>query len=515
MKKPFFVLIFLCAFCIIRAQQTPVLPLPNDIIRSTGVFDYSKEMEVKIMRGDEGTKQVSKQLLAFLSAKKVNVISSSPNTVYLNLQKEKTLTTEAYELNITPHQITITGATNAGLFYGMQTLFQLMNADTSKQIACMQIKDAPAFAYRGMHLDVSRHFFGPDVIKQYLDVMGKLKLNYFHWHLTDDQGWRMESKKYPRLTEKGAWRTEKDGSRHGGYYTQEEIKEIVQYAKERFITIIPEIDIPGHSSAIIAAYPEFGCYPDSIQVPNTFGIKENILCPSDATFRFLADILEETTNLFPGRYFHIGGDEVPTKQWEQSERGKTYAAAHNLKPDAFHALFIERMQETLSSKNKDLIGWGEILETSPAKEITIMSWRNTKAGTEAAEKGHRVIMTPRTFCYFDYPQDWDDEKKGIYMTYLPLDKVYNFNPLDKIKSKEAQKKIWGGQACVWTEFIEDTETLQYQIFPRIVAMSESLWTNNSGKNYADFEKRLKSQKNYFVKEKELPPVDLIRFKPKK
>jgi hexosaminidase len=391
----------------------------------------------------------------------------------------------------------------------------MLRTDTTKSLPCLTITDEPAFSYRGMHLDVSRHFFEPAVIKKYLDVMAKLKLNQFHWHLTDDQGWRIEIKKYPKLTETGAVRTEKNGSTHGGFYTQEQIREIVQYAKERYITVIPEIDFPGHASAIIASYPELGCYGQQIQVPNTFGIKEDILCPSDSVIQFLKDVMDEVCVLFPGKYIHIGGDEVQAKHWNESPAARSFSAEKNIPVKKMHAYFIEQIAAHLAAKGKKSIGWGEILDSELTKDITVMSWRGTEAGIKAANQGNDVIMTPRQLTYFDYHQDWDEEKKAIYMIYLPLNKVYGFDPYSKVKSAEAKKHVIGGQACLWTEFVETEDKLFYQLYPRVTALAECLWTKKSDKNYGNYSKRLKALKHYFVKERELPPIDMVRIKPKK
>ena len=516
-----FLYLFFIAFCcipLLMKGQVAVIPMPNEIKVGEGKFNYSKGVSIKIIRGDDPTKRIVQQLTDSVKAKKINILPIAPGTLSININLQlpanSTIAAEGYTLDITPTVITISSTGNAGLYYGMQSLLQLLRADTSRSLNCMTINDQPAFLYRGLHLDVSRHFFGVDVIKKYLDVMAKLKLNQFHWHLTDDQGWRLEIKKYPKLTEVGAWRTEKNGKKTGGFYTQDEIRQVVQYARERFITVIPEIDLPGHSSAIIAAYPELGCYSKSIDVPATYGIKEDILCPSDSTFQFIKDVMDEVCSLFPGKYIHIGGDEVPTKHWQESSTGKKFALDKSISAKQIQSYFLQQTEDYLAKKDRKCIGWGEIMNGTVSKDVTVMSWRGTSAGIKAAKLGNDVIMTPRQLTYFDYHQDWDEEKKAIYMVYLPLDKVYGFDPLSKVKGAEAQKHILGGQACVWTEYIEDEERLQNQIFPRITALAECVWTKKANKNYTDFYNRLTSLKNYFVKEKELPPVDLVRIKPK-
>jgi hexosaminidase len=514
MKKHFTLFLIALLFLIPGSKaQISIIPKPNSLKYTSGQFSYAKGIDIKIIRGDEPTKLLFQQLTEFIKSRKIPVVQFSTTTINLNLLQASAsdIPADGYTLTIAPNNITIASTGNTGLFYGMQSLFQVLKPDSVKTLPCVQITDQPAYAYRGFHLDVSRHFFGVDVIKQYLDVMAKLKLNQFHWHLTDDQGWRIEIKKYPKLTQVGACRKDQPACQ---FYTQEEIKQIVQYAKERYINIIPEIDVPGHSSAIVAAYPELGCYHQQIEVPVTFGIKENILCPSDSTFLFLKDVFDEVSALFPGKYIHIGGDETPIKPWEDSEAGKAFSAQKNISAKEFQSYFLQQIEQQLSAKGKKCIGWGEIMDGKVSKDITVMSWRGTSAGIKAAEQGNDAIMTPRQYCYFDYQQDWDDEKKAMYMIYLPLDKVYSFDPASGVKDDKIRQHILGGQACVWTEFITNAETLQYQVYPRIVAMAECLWTKKSNKNMRDFNQRLRSQKNYFIKERELPPIDLIHFKSK-
>jgi hexosaminidase len=510
-------LIVLFLFCAKTNAQVSIIPKPNDIKYNAGIFSYAKGFDIKIIRGDDATKLIQKQLTDFIKEKNIPLVAFATTAVTLNLLQPKAtdIPSDGYTLTVSPTTIAVTSSGNAGLFYGVQSLMQLLKKDSVKTLPCLEIKDNPAFVYRGLQLDVSRHFFGVEVIKQYLDVMAKLKLNQFHWHLTDDQGWRVEIKKHPNLTKIGGCRYLKDSTEYCGYYTQEEIKQIVQYAKERYINIIPEIDLPGHSSAIIAAYPQLSCYNQKISVPNTFGIKNDILCPSDSTFQFLKEVFDEICVLFPGKYIHIGGDEVPVKQWNQSETGKKFSSENNIPAKNIRSYFLMQIEQQLAAKGKKCIGWGEIMDDKISKEITVMSWRGISAGIKAAKQGNDAIMTPRQYCYFDYFQDWDEPKQGIYMTYLPLDKVYSFNPLSKIKDSITQQHILGGQACLWTEFIDNPQKLEQQTFPRITALAECLWTKSSNKKFTDFEKRLKAQKNYFFKEKEMPKIDMVRIKPKK
>lgn len=517
MKKYFILIFFGILFSAhLTYSQGSIIPKPNSIKYKDGNFNFTKGLDLKITRGDEGTKLLFKQLQDYVKLHNIPVVQFSTTTITINLLQAGTsdMPAEGYILNISPNNISITSSGNAGIFYGMQTLFQILDQNAMKILPCMEINDRPAFSYRGFHIDVSRHFFGVDVIKQYLDVMAKLKMNQFHWHLTDDQGWRIEIKKYPKLTQVGSCRTEKNGKEVCGFYTQDEIKQVVQYAKDRFINVIPEIDLPGHSSAVIAAYPELGCYGQKISVPNTFGIKDDILCPSDSTFLFLKNVIDEVCALFPGKYIHIGGDETPTKQWDESEKARTFSREKNIPVKEIQAYFISEVEKEAAAKGKKCIGWGEIMDGKISKDITVMSWRGTGAGIKAAEHGNDAIMTPRQYTYFDYQQEWDEEKKAIYMTFLPLDKVYSFDPAASVKDEKIRAHILGGQACVWTEFIDNADKLQYQVFPRIVAMAECLWTNKSNKKFKDFENRRRDLKNYFMQEREIPPVDNLHFKPR-
>ena len=353
----------------------------------------------------------------------------------------------------------------------------------------MDITDYPAYQWRGMELDCSRHFFPKKVIEQYLDLMAQLKLNVLHWHLTDDQGWRIEIKKYPKLTETGAWRTEKDGSRYGGYYTQEDIKEIVAYAAARYITIVPEIEMPGHSTAAIAAYPGLSCEAGDKKVPNAWGVKKDIYCPNEFTLQFLKDVLDEVCTLFPGKYIHLGGDEAPKKYWKKSEMAQALMKKEKLQnEEQLQAWFMKQMQEYVAAKGKQAIGWGEVIKGGIDDSLIVMSWVDKHAGRKAAKLGNPVIMSPRFFCYFDYPQSLKDKRPSWWMTYVPLRKVYRFKPACKSLSQEENKRILGGQANVWTEHITDTSQLWTHVYPRLYAMSEALWSG--GCNCRDFKRRL-------------------------
>ncbi|MEP6945161.1 MAG: family 20 glycosylhydrolase, partial [Acidobacteriota bacterium] len=358
--------------------------------------------------------------------------------------------------------------------------------------------------YRGMHLDVSRHFFSVEFVKKYIDLMSQYKFNTFHWHLTDDQGWRIEIKKYPRLTEIGSKRPESvkgrelnpyvgDGVPVEGFYTQEQIKDVVAYAKARYITVIPEIELPGHSSAALAAYPELSCKPDQkYKVQTTWGIFKEVYCPTEKTFAFLEDVLSETIALFPDSpYIHIGGDEVLKDMWKESPEVKELMARENLKDvNEVQSYFVRRMEKFINSKGKKIIGWDEILEGGLAPNATVMSWRGIKGGIEAAKAHHDVIMTPTDYLYFDYAQGDPASEPLNIGGYVPLEKVYSYDPIPKELALDEAKYILGAQANIWTEYIPNEKQLEYMAFPRMLALAEVNWTSPENKNFADFQRRL-------------------------
>lgn len=448
---------------------------------------------------------------------------------------DPTLKEEAYTITIDKKKAVILASSDAGILYAIQTLKQLLpesiygtKADnTSKwELPCCQIKDAPRFGYRGMHLDCSRHFWTVDEVKKVLDVMAMVKINRFHWHLTDDQGWRAEIKAYPALTEVGAWRSETivgyqawhnepdyeyDGVRYGGYYTQDQMREIVAYADKLGITVIPEIDLPGHMIAALASYPWLGCFGKSIetgqpyQVWTKWGVSPDVLCPGkETTFSFLETVLSELCDIFPGEYFHIGGDECPKTAWAQCPDCQARIAALGLKADSrataeqrLQNYVTSRVQKFLDTKGKKIIGWDEILEGDLEEGATVMSWRGTKGGIEASARGFDVIMTPDNFCYFDYNQSpkepdpnipaWEfyDEPLCAWWGHLPIQKVYSFNPTDGL-TPEAAAHILGAQANVWCEYIPTTQQLEYMIMPRLFALSEVQWCTPANKDFDRF-----------------------------
>ncbi len=413
---------------------------------------------------------------------------------------------ERYRLQVTSAGVRI-HAPPRGLFYGMQTLTQLLPAQrqAALRIAAVEIDDRPRFGYRGMHLDVGRHLFPVAFIKKYLDLMAQYKLNTFHWHLTEDQGWRIEIRKYPKLTEVGSRRRETvlgqhidpyvgDGVPYGGYYTQEQVKDIVAYALARHITVIPEIEMPGHSLAALAAYPELACTPGPFEVGTNWGVIEDIYCPKEETFEFLEDVLTEVIALFPAPYVHIGGDEAPRDRWKESAVAQAVMKREGLKDEhALQSWFIRRIEKFLNAKGKRIIGWDEILEGGLAPDATVMSWRGEAGGIAAAKQKHDVIMSPTDCCYFDYGQGPAMSELWQRGGALTLDVVYGYDPVPEELTEEEGRYIRGVQANVWTEYLKTPEMVEYMVFPRMLALAEVAWSAPERKDYADFLRRLPEQ----------------------
>lgn len=424
---------------------------------------------------------------------------------YISVLYDSTLNIpdEGYILSVHPDSVIIKGKNNGGVLHGLISLMQLFTIDPNNNITipCCEITDHPRFGYRGMHLDCSRHFFDVDFIKKYIDYLALYKYNTFHWHLTDDQGWRIEIKQYPKLTSVGAWRNgtmvghyreqKFDTIRYGGYYTQQQIKEIVKYATVRHITIIPEIELPGHCLAALASYPQYGCTNDTVQVGGAWGGYPDIFCPKEETFTFLENILDEVMTLFPSQYIHIGGDEVEKTQWEKSKFCQQFMKDNNLADEnALQNYFIQRIGKYVNSKGKKIIGWDEILEGGPAPNAVVMSWRGEEGGIAAAAQNHYAIMTPNSHCYFDYYQGSPITEPLAIGNYIPLEKVYEYDPIPEKLDASKQQYILGAQANLWTEYITTPEHVEYMILPRMLALSEVLWTPKENKNYDDFISRV-------------------------
>lgn len=413
---------------------------------------------------------------------------------------------EGYSLRVTADSVVVAGSDHAGLFYGLQTLAQMLPASGPAggpvRIPAVDITDAPRFPWRGMHLDVGRHFFGPDFVKRYIDHMARYKINRFHWHLTEDQGWRIEIERYPRLTEVGAWRAETmveknfdpyvgDGVRYGGFYTRDEIRDIVAYARERYVTIVPEIEMPGHSLAALAAYPELACTDGPFEVGTRWGVFEDILCPKEETFAFLEGVLTEVMELFPGEYIHIGGDEAPKARWEQSEVAQEVIRREGLADEhELQSWFIRRIEGFLNAHGRRLIGWDEILEGGLAPNATVMSWRGSDGGIEAARQGHDVVMTPTSHLYFDFYQGDPEQEPLAIGGLLPLEHVYGFEPVPEVLTEAEGRRILGAQGNVWTEYMKTEGHVEYMVFPRLLALSEVVWSPAERRDFTDFARRL-------------------------
>ncbi len=411
---------------------------------------------------------------------------------------------EAYALETDADGVRVSARGGAGLFYGVETVAQLVRPAPPDGwiVPEVRIADRPRFPYRGLHLDVARHFFPPEVVKRVIDLAARYKLNRFHWHLTDDQGWRIEIERYPRLTEVGAFRDETvvgrnldpyvgDGVPHGGFYTQEEIREVVAYAAERFVTVVPEIEMPGHARAALAAYPELACTPGPFEVATSWGVFEDVFCPSERTFAFLEGVLTEVMDLFPGPYVHVGGDEVPKVRWRESELAQEVMRREGLADeDELQSWFMGRIERFLHRHGRSLIGWDEILEGGLPERAVVMSWRGTAGGIEAARQGHDVIMTPTDHMYFDYYQGDPATEPLANGGQVPLERVYGFEPVPEELTPEETGRVLGPQANLWTEYVKTPEHLEYMLFPRLLALAEVAWSPRETRDWAGFEARL-------------------------
>ena len=428
----------------------------------------------------------------------------------IQLRQIQTLVAEkegAYTLSVAREGIEISSSTGAGLFYGLQSLRQLFEDQapgprSQARLNALTMVDAPRFQWRGLHLDVARHFQPVAFVKKYIDLMSRYKLNTLHWHLTDDQGWRIEISKYPRLTSVGGCRKETmvernftpyvgDGIPHCGFYTQDEIREVVKYAADRYITVVPEIEMPGHAKAALAAYPELACTPGPFEVRTTWGVDEDVFCPHEATFTFLEDVLTEVIELFPSRYIHIGGDEVPKTRWKASPVAQEIIQRERLTDESgLQSWFIRRIERFLLSKNRRLIGWDEILEGGLAPNATVMSWRGTSGGIAAAREGHDVIMSPNSPLYFDHYQGDARFEPLAIGGFNPLQRVYSYEPVPDSLTTDQAKHILGAQANMWTEYLKTPDAVEYMLWPRALALAELTWSSREARDWESFRARL-------------------------
>jgi len=525
--KKLFSIFLVCSFLaygsVLKAGNYDLVPLPNSMETADGHFVLNSKCEFIIQSGvDSKYTKVAEDFvkqLGLTSGINVKVLNKSTKGAARNsisFIQNKEIPAEGYKLNVQKDRVLIEASAPNGFFLAIQTVKQLLPAAVyGKELAknqewelpCTMINDAPRFKYRGMHLDVARHFFNVDEVKKYIDVLAVHKLNYLHFHLTDDQGWRIEIKKYPELTTVGSIRKQTvikkewgnyDGKPYGGFYTQEEIKDIVKYAQDRFITIIPEIDLPGHMLAALTAYPELGCTGGPYDVWGRWGVADDVLCVGkESTFTFLENVLTEVMELFPSQYIHIGGDECPKVRWEKCPTCQAKIKEIGIKADKKHtaeaqlqSYTMTRVEKFLNDKGRKIIGWDEILEGGLAPNATVMSWRGIAGGIEAARLKHDVIMTPSSHLYFDHYQSLNPNEPFGIGGFSSVEKVYSFEPIPPELTKEEAKHILGPQANLWTEYIASNEHLEYMLLPRLAALSEVQWTMPEEKNYSDFVTRI-------------------------
>lgn len=528
-KALFTVLLFSFFSCqdkpvVFNENDINIIPKPAAMQLHSGGFQFSKNTVFVVEN------QSQEHLFNSLS-KKFKQAAGWPLSIshkkaldnYVALETDTSLAPEAYTVTVSASNISIKASGNAGFVYGLETLRQLLPAAIESPtlvnngnwiIPNVEIQDQPRFKWRGLMLDVSRHFFNADYIKKTIDRLAMHKLNVLHLHLVDDQGWRIETKQYPKLTEVGAWRVNQedkhwharttnkheDKTTYGGFLTQDELKDIVAYAQTKNIEVIPEIEMPAHVSSAIASYPELACFDQKIGVPSggLWPITDIYCAGKDSTFDFLENVLNEVIEIFPSKYIHIGGDEATKTNWKTCPHCQKRIKEEGLKNvDELQSYFVKRMEKYINSKGKQLIGWDEIIEGGLAPEATVMSWRGTKPGIEAAKQGHDVVMSPTSHCYFDYYQGPQAYEPTAFTAYIPLSKVYGFDPVPDEMTPEEAQHVLGGQANLWAEYIATTSHSEYMIFPRLAALSEVLWSTKASRNWGDFSHRLETLFNRY------------------
>jgi len=483
------------------SQKNNIIPTPTEQTINNGYMEIKNSPEIITDYEFNSAATLLKDAL-----KKLGFSSEKKTKNKVKFSLNKSLNDEEYFLRINSNEIAIESSTETGAIYGFQSLNQLMSLNLSNGVIKLQnqvIKDSPRFKYRGMHLDVGRHMYPVDFIKKYIDGLAMLKFNNFHWHLTEDQGWRIEIEKYPELNNIGSYRdstlighyTDKpwqfDKTRYGGYYTKKEIKEVVRYAEGRGINVIPEIEMPGHSQAAVSSYPEFGCTGEQVGVAPLWGVFKEIYCSKNETFDFLEEIIDEVVELFPGKYIHIGGDEAPKTNWKACGNCQNVINREELKDEhELQSYFITRMEKYINSKGKQIIGWDEILEGGLAPNATVMSWRGISGGIEAAKMNHEVIMTPNATCYLDHYQAKDTTNEPLAIGgYTPIEEIYNYEPIPDELDGSLHKYIIGAQGNVWTEYMKTSDHVEYMVFPRIFALSEVVWAENRP-SFDDFKSKV-------------------------
>ncbi len=529
MSQRIFLLLLCLPFTGLSQQTVNIIPQPVKLQYKEGNFTIAKNTVLQYNTKQPEIKAAADFLqsqVKQLTGLDLPVNAAAATAIKLIIQKNETLGSEGYSMDVTPKGITIMANTKSGMVYGIQTLLQCLadkNTNQLLQLPCMSITDYPRFKYRGMHLDVGRHFYPVSFVKKYIDFMAAYKFNYFHWHLTEDQGWRIEIKKYPELTTKAAYRngtivgnypgTHNNNLRYGGFYTHEEVKEVLAYASQRNITVVPEIELPGHSSAAIAAYPWLSCFPEKptsltgpvsaksklLQsqgnikfVQETWGVFDDIYCAGkDSTFMFLENVLSEVLALFPSKYIHIGGDEAPKSHWEKCARCQARMKSEGLKDEhELQSYFIRRVEKFLNTKGRTIIGWDEILEGGLAPNAVVMSWRGEAGGIEAAKQNHEVIMTPGNPVYFDHYQADPASEPVAIGGFNTLKKVYDYDPIPKELNEQQSKFVLGAQANLWTEYVPTTQHVEYMVLPRMLALSETVWSLKENKNWNSFNERI-------------------------
>ncbi|HEY4324829.1 MAG TPA: family 20 glycosylhydrolase [Mucilaginibacter sp.] len=503
-----------------------IIPLPLEVKYLHGEFKINNTTKIVVDAKNPELKTLGAMLAKYLKTLDVNLpviekngAATVNNAIVLTLSHvPDTLGKEGYQLMVSPKQIVATSTDVQGVFYALQSIYQLLPAYPSGtiNIPAMKILDKPRFGWRGMMLDVGRHFYPVDFVKKFIDYLAMYKMNSFHWHLTEDQGWRIEIKKYPKLTQVGAWRNETmvgkygrkpggpeyDHMRYGGFYTQDQVREIVAYAKERYITVIPEIEMPGHALAALTAYPELSCTGGPFEVGKKWGVFDDVYCAgNEKTFQFLEDVLSEVVELFPSPIIHIGGDECPKTRWKACPKCQERMKAEGLKDEhELQSYFIKRIEKFLLTKNRSIIGWDEILEGGLAPNASVMSWRGIAGGIAAAKQKHNVIMSPNSYMYINHYQGSQDMEPDAPGGILTLEKVYSYEPVPTSLAADEAQYIKGVQANLWTEYISTEQHVEYMIFPRLAAVSEVSWTQPQLKDWDNFKVRMSNEyKRYEAK----------------
>jgi hexosaminidase len=498
-------------------REIAILPKPTQVIPLERTFEIGPTTRILVSEFTRAVGEYLHELLQTATGFPLPVIqdmaekNETAAILLTSADADTSLGEEGYELSVTAGGVVLRAVHPAGLFYGVQSLRQLLppEIESSKKMdgvawvaPAVTIRDQPRFAWRGMMLDTGRHIFTPAFIKRTIDLMALQKMNVFHWHLTEDQGWRIEIRKYPRLTETGAWRSasprlgemeEPDGIPYGGFYTQAQIREIVAYADRRFIKVVPEIEMPGHAVAALASYPQLGCTGGPYAVRTSWGIAEDVFCAgNEQTFAFLEDVLGEVLALFPGEFVHIGGDECPKQRWKTCPKCQAAIQEHGLKDEeGLQSYFVQRMERFLNAQGRRMIGWDEILEGGLAPNATVMSWRGMQGGLAAVQAGHDVVMCPTSHCYLDYPQTLAADKAlPDWMDHTPLEKAYSFEPVPASLSPAEATHILGAQANLWSEFVTDEARAETMLYPRASALAERMWSAAGSCDFAEFSHRL-------------------------